>query len=316
MLCGQCSATKRQAMTARTTFQFPVLIPADGVLLAGRIHRNVDNLIEPQPGVVASGSWLTVKEQMADLYAAKLAARGYTVLTFDFAGFGQSGGSPRQTEMPTQKMRDIAAVTRFLKSLSCVRGDSVGYLAVCASAMYAAGALGQGAPIAALSSVAGWFHDAASVAAYYGGEAGVAARLSRAREALEQYYSTGQMRMVPAYEEGSEVAGMFIHLDYYANPARGRIPAWRNEMSELTWAHWLTFDGVDAGERINVPTLFVHGDECALPANVKRIHEKLRTPKKLLWHPGFQVDFYDSPDLVDLSVAATDELFKVALKAA
>lgn len=303
-------------MNARQVFQFPVLIPADGVLLAGRLHRNVDNLIEPQPGVVASGSWLTVKEQMADLYAARLAARGYTVLTFDFAGFGQSGGLLRQVEMPTRKIVDIIAATRFLKTLSCIQGDCVGYLAICASAMYAAAAVGLGAPIAALSSVAGWFHDTPSVAEYCGGEAGVAARLLRAREALERYYATGETRMVPAYEEGNDVAGMFIHLDYYANPSRGRIPAWRNQMSEITWAHWLTFNGVRAGAQLIVPTLFVHGDGCALPANVKRIHEHLRTPKKLVWHPGFQVDFYDSPDLVDLSVEATHEMFRMALRAA
>jgi uncharacterized protein len=309
-------STDEVIMNSREIFQFPVLIPADGIFLSGRIHRNVDNLIEPQPGVVVSGSWLTVKEQMADLYAARLAARGYTALTFDFAGFGQSGGSIRQLEMPARKIADIIAVTRFLTTLSCIRGAGVGYLAICASAMYAAAAIERGAPIAALSSVAGWFHDTASVAEYYGGEAGVAARLSRAREALEHYYATAETRMVPAYEEGNELAGMFIHLDYYANPARGRLPAWRNEMCEITWAHWLTFNGARAGARLTVPTLFVHGDDCALPANVRRIHENLRSPKKLIWHPGFQVDFYDNPDLVDLSGEATHEMFRLALSVA
>jgi uncharacterized protein len=302
-------------MNAPQIYQYPVLIPAGGVLLAGRIHRNVDNLTEPQPGVVVSGSWLTVKEQMADLYAARLARLGYTALTFDFAGFGQSQGSPRQTEIPARKTEDIIAATLFLRALSCVRGDQVGYLAICASAMYAAAAVELGAPIAALSSVAGWLHDSASVAVFYGGEAGVAARLARAREALEQYLTAERMPMVPAYEEGNDAAGMFIHMDYYSNPSRGKVPAWRNEMSEITWAYWLTFDGLRAAEQLSIPTLFVHGDGCALPANVKRIHERLRAPKKLIWHPGFQVDFYDSPDLVDLSVSATDEMFRIALKA-
>jgi len=158
--------------------RFPVLIPAEGRLIAGRIHRNTDDPTEPQPGVVASGSWLTVKEQMADLYATQLAALGYTVLTFDFRGFGASEGTPRQTEMPVRKIADIVAATRFLRSLSCVRGEKVGYLAVCASAMYAGAAVEAGAPIGALASVAGWFHDTGSVAAFYGGAAGVAVQAS------------------------------------------------------------------------------------------------------------------------------------------
>jgi|GEM_PF-3891797 len=39
-----------------TIHRYPVLIPADGALLAGRIHRNTDDPTEPQPGVVVSGS--------------------------------------------------------------------------------------------------------------------------------------------------------------------------------------------------------------------------------------------------------------------
>lgn len=295
--------------------RFPVLIPADGALLAGRIHRNTEDPTEPQPGIVVSGSWLTVKEQMADLYAAQLAALGYTVLTFDFRGFGGSEGTPRQTEMPLRKIADIVAATRFLRSLACVRGDRVGYLAVCASAMYAAAAIEAGAPIGAFVSVAGWFHDANSVAPFYGGPAGVAARLERARQAHERFIATGELSLVPAYDVGNELAGMFIPMDYYSNPQRGRIPEWRNEMSELTWFYWLTFDGLASAERLDAPTLFVHGDECVFPHHVRRIHERIRAPKRMVWQPGFQVDFYDRPDLVGLAVQAADELFAEHLSA-
>jgi hypothetical protein len=33
---------------------------------------------------------------------------------------------------------------------------------------------------------------------------------------------------------------MFLDKDYYATPARGNVPAWTNEMAEITWHHWLT----------------------------------------------------------------------------
>jgi fermentation-respiration switch protein FrsA (DUF1100 family) len=293
--------------------RIPVLFPAEGHLLAGVIHRSHEQWHEPQPGVVVSGSWLTVKEQMAGLYADRLAARGYTALSFDFSGWGESSGSLRQTEIPQQKISDMVAATRFLASLSSTLGNQVGYVGICASAMYAAAAVERGAPIAALASVAGWFHDTATVASYYGGTDGIRDRLERATLAHRDYLRNGEARMVPAYEEGNMRAGMFIPMDYYANPDRGRIPAWRNQMCEITWTHWLTFDGLSAAERLAIPTVFVHGDECALPDNVRRIHVRMPGTKHLVWHPGFQVDYYDRPDLVSLSVDAADKLLRPIL---
>jgi hypothetical protein len=295
------------------TFRYPFLVQSDGGLLAATLHRPTSDLAVPTPGLVASGSWLTVKEQMADLYAEHLVRRGYTVLTFDFTGFGQSSGAPRQTEMPLRKISDILAATRFLAGLSCVRGGTVGYVGICASAMYAAAAAGQGAPIAAFASIAGWFHDSATVAPFYGGADGVADRLARAADATEVFLMSGEIHRVPAYDEGNQRAGMFNHMDYYADPTRGRVGAWHNEMTEMTWAYWLTFDGISPAERLRIPTLFVHGDECALPDNVRRIHAALGANSELVWHPGFQTDYYDRPELVALSVDAADRLFQRSL---
>jgi pimeloyl-ACP methyl ester carboxylesterase len=254
-----------------------------------------------------------VKEQMADLYAARLAALGYTVLTFDFSGWGASGGDARQIEIPHRKIDDIVAATRFLRTFACIQEDLIGYVAICASAMYASAAIELGAPIRSLACIAGWLHDAASVADFYGGAAGVAMRIRRAQEALRRVLDGKSDSLVPAYDEGNDRAGMFIHMDYYANPARGRIASWRNEMSEQTWVYWLTFNGLRAAEQLATPVLFVHGDDCALPDNVKRIYDRVRGPKKLLWHPGFQVDFYDRRDLVDLTVTEADQHFRGTL---
>jgi dienelactone hydrolase len=287
---------------------FPVIFHSDGVPLAGRIHRNDPNLADRQPAVAISGSWLTVKEQMPDLYARELAARGYTAMTFDFAGFGTSGGELRQVEMPARKINDITAATRFLQTLACVQADSIGYLGICATAQYAAAAIVRGAPVRSFASVAGWYHDAETVAPYYGGAAGVGERMARA-------IAAGPSTMVPAYEEGNDRAGMFIHHDYYQNPARGAIKQWRNEMAEMTWLYWLSYDGLTTAERLQVPTLFVHGDECALPDNVKRIHSRMPGPRTLVWEKGYQADFYDRPDLVGLAVKAVDEHFRATLTA-
>jgi uncharacterized protein len=77
--------------------------------------------------VIVMGTWLTVKEQMADGYAARLADRGYTAVTLDFAGSRASGGDLRQTGIPTRKIADIAAVVEFVsRSLAAVCGGRSG----------------------------------------------------------------------------------------------------------------------------------------------------------------------------------------------
>src|SRR5262249_24936743 len=151
--------------------------------------------------VVVIGSWLTVKEQMALTYGRRLAAAGYTAFIFDFAGFGQSGGDPERTEIPARKIADISAAVAFLRTLAFVDAGPIGCVAIAPRAQYSLRALAEGVPLKSFASVAGWFHDPASVAPFYGGDSGVRLRIGRAREAHEKYLQTGELRMVPAYKE-------------------------------------------------------------------------------------------------------------------
>src|SRR5262245_35548500 len=172
--------------------------------LAGSLFRNTDRLDVRQPAIIVTGSWLTVKEQMPELYATRLAERGYTAFTFDFSGFGESAGDPRQAEIPDRKIADIIAAADFLSTLSLVEPDTLSHLAICASAQYGLAALARGSCVRRFISVAGWYHDTTSVAAFYGGLPGVARRLEVARAALDRYRSTGDLETVPAYKPGDE----------------------------------------------------------------------------------------------------------------
>ncbi|MBC8119599.1 MAG: alpha/beta hydrolase [Burkholderiaceae bacterium] len=295
-------------------FEFPIVFHSQGVPLVGRFLRNTDDLTVRQPTVVVTGSWLTVKEQMPLTYARRLAALGYTAFIFDFAGFGHSQGAPRQAEMPLRKINDIQAAAAFVGTQSFVEADAIGHLAICASAQYALRELAQGADIKSFASVAGWYHDAASVAPFYGETEGVRLRVSRAQEAVERFTTTGEVTTVPAYEDGNDRAGMFFPLDYYARADRGAVPSWKNEMAEMSWLYWLTFDGLSAADRVDKPTLLVHGDGCVFPDHVRQIHSRLKGEKRLVWLEGGQVDFYDQPDLVEAAMAEVGPWFARTLR--
>lgn len=275
-----------------------VVFVSDGVPLVGVWHRPTGALGARLPAVVIAGSWLNVKEQMASVYARAFAERGYNAFVFDFAGWGESGGALRHVELPASKARDIANAVRFVRTQSFVDAERVYFLGICASAQYGLRAIAEGLDLRAYASVAGWFHDAESVAPFYGGPDGVALRLSRAKAALDVYKARGELVMVPAYDPGNDRAGMHFELDYYGNPERGAVPEWRNEMAELSWQHWLAYDGLSPARAVSVPSLFVHSDQCALPDNVRAVHAAVRGRKHLAWLSGSQQDYYDQPAYV------------------
>ncbi len=128
--------------------QTPVLFFRGGLRLTGRLFRNTDRPDVRQPAIIVTGSWLTVKEQMPEVYATRFAERGYTAFTFDFTGFGESQGEPRQAEMPDRKIADLIAAAEFVSTLSCVKPGEVSHLAICASAQYEGhvSPLGRSAP--------------------------------------------------------------------------------------------------------------------------------------------------------------------------
>lgn len=285
----------------------PIIFPGGDAMLSGVLIRNLEMPVAA--AVIVTGSWLTVKEQMPLLYARRLAALGYCAFVFDFAGFGQSRGELRQAEIPERKIRDILAAADLISSLSVGAPSGVRSVAICASAQYVLRAIARGAPICAFASVAGWYHDAETIAPFYGAADGVGRRLEFAKRDAEAFAQSRPRAMAPAYAPCDETAGMHFPLDYYASPDRGAIPAWRNEMAPLSWAHWLLFDGLSAAKVNRVPTLMVHGPGCALPDNAKQVFESFAGPKELKWLDGEQTDFYDQPHQVDQAIRAIDAWF-------
>jgi len=110
-----------------------VRFPSGSNVLVGDLYRPVDNT-DAGPVVVVTGSWTTVKEQMAGLYARRLAAEGLATLAFDFTGYGQSQGNVRDLEDPVRNAADINAAIGFATTLDNVDADRIGALAICASA--------------------------------------------------------------------------------------------------------------------------------------------------------------------------------------
>ena len=296
------------AVTAtHTTFS------SSGVSLVGNLYRPAD--AEGRlPGVVVTGTWTSVKEQMANRYAEALAARGFAALSFDFTGFGESGGDLRDTEDPARKVVDIHAAVTHLVGRDDVDPARIAALAVCASAGYTTVNAVADSRIKAIALIAPWLHDADIVEEMYGGTAGVAARIAAANAARVRFETTGEVEYVPAVGPDDPLAAMPMPIDFYEDPARGAIPQWPNRFATMAWTGWLTFDPIRYARHVSVPTLLVHSEDAAIPAGAHRFFDQLTAPKAEVWRDGTQFDFYDGPDHVARAADRAADHFRSALR--
>ncbi|WP_280184033.1 alpha/beta hydrolase [Nocardia cyriacigeorgica] len=284
---------------------------SDSVELVGNLFLPADG--GAAPGVVVAGTWTSVKELMADRYAQRLAERGFAALSFDFAGFGESAGEPRDVENPARKVRDIRNAVGFLAGHPAVDGNRVGALGICAAAMYMSDNAADDPTVKSLALVAPWLHDATVCEQVYGGSEAVAAKLALAREARSRYDETGEIDYVPVVSATDDRAAMPYQIDFYLNPARGGIPAWPNRFAVMSWADWLTYDAIALAPHITQPTILVHSEDAAIPDGARRFHSGLAGPKDIVWTEGTQFDFYDQEPQVTIALDAVAAHFQRTL---
>ncbi|MCC7343247.1 MAG: alpha/beta hydrolase [Bryobacterales bacterium] len=77
-----------------------------------------------------------VKEQVAGLYAQRLAEKGYITITADAAYQGASGGKPRNVDKPANRIEDIHGMADFITRYSGVDVMRLGLLGICGGGGY------------------------------------------------------------------------------------------------------------------------------------------------------------------------------------
>lgn len=306
LAAGAAAAGAQEPVRQRVT------LASGGETLVGDLylpagHRPGDRL----PAVVVAGPWLTVKEQTAGTYARALAARGIAALAFDFRFFGESGGEPRQFESPVHKGEDLHAALAFLRAHPAVDGARVGALGICFGAGYVARVAAEDPSLASMATVAAWLHDPASLDAVFGADE-VRRRRAVGQAALARWEAERVADHVPAHSTTDREAAMF-RVDFYADPARGAIPAWTNRMAVMSWPGWLDLDGASYAPRIRAPLMVVHSDGSALPALARRLYDGAAGPKELVWLEGNHTDFYDREPYVTNAADAVARHFRATL---
>ncbi|CAM1343452.1 alpha/beta hydrolase [Tenacibaculum amylolyticum] len=295
---------------------------SEGLNLVGNLYYP-ENYEEGKtyPAIVCSGSWTTVKEQMAGLYASRIAKNGFITLAFDFRNYGESEGVPRSWENPQMKIQDIKNAVAYLQSLPEVASDKIGAFGVCAGSMYTLMAASEDIAIKAVATTASWLHDGEAVKLFYGGEEGVQGKIKQAQEAKKKYAETGEFTYIKTISTTDETAAMFGEYDYYLNPERGAIKEWSaDQFAVATWEDWLKLNPFPSAAKLNKPLLMIHSDGCVLPDYTKKYFNEVTSEnKELVWvdtemaSPMHQFAFYDQEEEVTLAVDKTSTFFQEAL---
>jgi fermentation-respiration switch protein FrsA (DUF1100 family) len=281
-----------------------VSFPSDGLRLAGVLRRPEGS--GPTPGVVLTGPFTGVKEQVAGQYAERLTDRGFATLVFDHRGFGDSEGLPRQHEDSAGKLQDLLDATSFLAAAEGVDPDRLGCVGICLGGGYAVRHAAFDPRVRALVTIAGAYNDPRAMRDGMGHEA-YAAQLSEAASLLQRQHDTGQVDYMPAVAPEGQPAAMGGQepFDYYGTE-RGRGGRWENRVTRLSIRSLLTFDAAGAADFLDAtPVCVIHGrtDEYCSPAGAQALHDRVAGPKDLLWlDTTNHIDLYDVPDYVEPAV--------------
>lgn len=209
-----------------------------------------------------------VKEQVAGLYAQKLAEQGYLTIAFDAAYQGASGGAPRYTDKPQNRIEDIRAAADFISQYKGADANELGLLGICGGGGYSIKA----------AQTDKRFKSVATVSMFNTGDARrngfmrsqkdtVQQRLAAAAEARQKEATTGEVAYTPAFGAGmtpEQVAAIKVDLyrqgyDYYAQSHFH--PSSQTNSTVASLADLMEFDVNTNVDLINQPLLMIAGDK-------------------------------------------------------
>lgn len=115
----------------------PVTYILNGLKIAANVYTpaNYDPK-QKYPAIVVAHPNGGVKEQVAGLYAQRLAEKGYITIAADAAYQGTSGGEPRNVDKPAQRIEDIHGMADFLTRYPGVDAARFGLLGICGGGGY------------------------------------------------------------------------------------------------------------------------------------------------------------------------------------
>ncbi|UCR85181.1 alpha/beta hydrolase [Pseudomonas chlororaphis] len=115
----------------------PVSYRLNGLDISANVYTPANyDPAKQYPVVVVAHPNGGVKEQVAGLYAQRLADQGYITIAADAAYQGASGGQPRNVDKPAYRIEDIHGMADFIARYPGVDNARLGLLGICGGGGY------------------------------------------------------------------------------------------------------------------------------------------------------------------------------------
>ena len=291
----------------------------NNVKIAGELYKpeNFDST-KKYPAIIVVHPAGGVKEQVAGLYAKKLAEKGFITLAYDAAYQGESGGEPHFLENPVSRVEDVRSSVDYLTTLPFVDRDNIGVLGICAGGGYAFNAAETEMRIKAVATVSA-FDLGRARRQGLGDSMTIQEQHQKLKDAAEQ--RTKEVNGEPvkyvgyvpnSLEEIPENAPAMYRqgYEYYRTPL-AQHPRSENKYIFSNYAQQASFTAFDRPEFVSPrPVLFIVGEKAESAYFSKEAYDKALEPKEYMVVPNAtHMEMYYKPEYVTPAVEKLSEFY-------
>lgn len=265
-----------------------------------------------------------VKEQSADLYAVKMAERGFVTMSVDLAFWGGSDGQPRNAVAPELYAETFSAAVDYLGTGPFADREKIGAIGICGSGSFAISAAKIDPRLKAVATISMYDMGAANRNGL-NHSLTLAQRKQIIADAAEQRYvefqggatkyTSGTVYEIT--EKSNPIEREFY--DFYRTPRGEFTPAGSSPLltthptlsSNTKFMNFYPFNDI---ETISPrPLLFITGDQAHSKEFSEDAYKRAAEPKELYYVAGAgHVDLYDRVELIPFD--KLESFFKANLK--
>lgn len=265
-----------------------------------------------------------VKEQSADLYAVKMAERGFVTMSVDLAFWGGSDGQPRNAVAPELYAETFSAAVDYLGTGPFADREKIGAIGICGSGSFAISAAKIDPRLKAVATISMYDMGAANRNGL-NHSLTLAQRKQIIADAAEQRYvefqggatkyTSGTVHEIT--EKSNPIEREFY--DFYRTPRGEFTPAGSSPLltthptlsSNTKFMNFYPFNDI---ETISPrPLLFITGDQAHSKEFSEDAYKRAAEPKELYYVAGAgHVDLYDRVELIPFD--ELESFFKANLK--
>ncbi len=293
----------------------PVSYTLNGLKIAANVYTPPDyDAVKKYPAIVVAHPNGGVKEQVAGLYAQRLAENGYITITADASYQGGSEGTPRNVDKPYFRTEDIHGMADYISRYPGVNTARLGALGICGGGGYTLNAAKSDKRFGAVATLSMFNTGQVRRNGYMNAQMdSIQARLEEVSDAKAKEVKSGEVSYsgdvdfdvlteesinripVDLYREG---------MMYYGKTHRHPNSTFRYTTASLM--ELMSWDATDHIELIDVPLLLIAGEKADSLYMSEEVFEKATgtKDKELFKIPGAtHIQTYYVPEYVDQAVA-------------